>query len=35
LIAHRPELPRDHWRIMLALVLIAMAGEMTVVFWAW
>jgi len=34
LIAPRPEIPRDRWRFMLALVLIALAGELAML-WAW
>jgi len=34
LIAPRPEIPRDRWRFMLALVIIALAGELAVL-WAW
>ena len=34
LIAPQPETPRDGWRFMLALVLIALAGELAVL-WAW
>jgi len=34
LIAPRPEIPRDRWRFMLGLVLIALAGELAVL-WAW
>jgi hypothetical protein len=34
LIAPRSEIPRDRWRLMLALVLIALAGELAVL-WAW
>ena len=34
LIAPRLEFPRDRWRFMLALVLIALAGELAVL-WAW
>jgi hypothetical protein len=34
LIAPRSEIPRDRWRFMLGLVLIALAGELAVL-WAW
>ena len=34
LIAPRSEIPRDRWRFMLGLVLIALVGELAVL-WAW
>ena len=34
LVAPRPAIPRDRWRFMLALVLIALASELAVL-WAW
>ena len=34
LIAPRSEIPRDRWRFMLGLVLIALAGELAVL-WTW